>query len=70
MMIKISFIRAICLTNDEYSEWALRETVYTKDLAKKFFGVKSSFYVDMVLNEAYLRREDYAQSSALINEVI
>ena len=55
VMIKIKFIEAILLTNDN-SAGAFELTLETKRLAKKHFGVKSSFYLDMVLNEAYLQR--------------
>ena len=48
----------------------MKKTVYTKKLAKKHFGVKSSFYLDMVLNEAYLRRQDYAQCAQLMEEMV
>ena len=65
-MIKLNFARALNYTNTKNAELALEYTVSTRELARKYFGVRSYFYTDLLANEAYLRRENYEQSSKLI----
>ena len=58
-MIKLNFARAINYTNSKNAELAFEYTGSTKELARKYFGVRSYFYRDLLVNEAYLKRENY-----------
>ena len=58
-MIKLNFARAITYTDSKNAELALEYTVSTRELARRYFGVSSYFYKDLLVNETYLKRENY-----------